>query len=267
MRILDCSTIETTIKSLSTLLKTDQKTVNLFIESNKYRITNNAKNTYYDNLSIENVLNYFNLRENEIKEPLRQYENAQRVWKGIAFENVGFAHIGTSLKTTNISREPLSKNAPLKALYNKAVEYFLLRKTKPDVIIIYLPGLEFKGQANGLSLAYDTKIPPYLIVVSDGVDDYPWVVAHEIGHILYYTNKFNDKDDPNPYLVVNSKGEAMRDAHGNLKFDRTHNNNKNNIMYPRGSKSSIPPKVTFDQMVKVSNSYLLDKRKRLWDSK
>ncbi|SMQ77510.1 hypothetical protein SAMN05444673_2839 [Bacillus sp. OV166] len=66
MRILDCSTIETTIKSLSTLLKTDQKTVNLFIESNKYRITNNDKNTYYDNLSIENVLNFFNLRENEI---------------------------------------------------------------------------------------------------------------------------------------------------------------------------------------------------------
>ncbi|MGG1677005.1 hypothetical protein ACIFOT_14800 [Neobacillus sp. NRS-1170] len=198
-----------------------------------------------------------------IKELLKQYENAQRIWKGILFENVGFAQIDTSLETKNIGREPLSKNAPLTSLYKKAVEYFLIRKTKPDVIIIYLPGLEFKRKANGLSLAYDTKKPPYLIVVSDGVKDYPWVVAHEIGHILYYTNKFNNRDDPNPYLEVNDKGEPMRDDQGNLKFDRAHNNNKNNIMYPRGSKSSIPPKVTFDQMVKVSNSYLFDNRKML----
>jgi hypothetical protein len=64
--ILDCSTVETTIKSLSKLLKTDVKTINSFIESNTYRITNKDKMWNYDNLYIKDVLNYFNLRKDEI---------------------------------------------------------------------------------------------------------------------------------------------------------------------------------------------------------
>ncbi|PGY10623.1 hypothetical protein [Bacillus sp. AFS031507] len=66
MCILDCSTVETTINSLSDLLKTNEKTINLFIKRNKYRITNKDKCWHYDNLYIEDVLNYFNLREDEI---------------------------------------------------------------------------------------------------------------------------------------------------------------------------------------------------------
>lgn len=66
LRILDCSTVEATMKSLSILLKTDDKTLNLFIESNKHRITNKDKWCHYDNLSIEDILNYFNLPEDEI---------------------------------------------------------------------------------------------------------------------------------------------------------------------------------------------------------
>jgi len=65
LRILDCSTVETTIKSLSDLLKTDDNTLNLFIESNKHRITNKDKWSY-DNIYIEDLLNYFNLTEKEI---------------------------------------------------------------------------------------------------------------------------------------------------------------------------------------------------------
>jgi hypothetical protein len=198
-----------------------------------------------------------------IRHPLEQYRNAQRVWKGISFDNIGLASIGTSLKTTDIVREKLSKNTSLKALYNEAVKYFFIRDIKPDVIVLFLPGLGFRGKSNGLSLAYDTSKPPYLIVVSDIVAEYPWVVAHEMGHILYYTNIFGDKEDPNPYLLVNAQGAPIRNAQGNLQYDIAHNNDKNNIMFPRASKSTIPPKVTFDQMVKVSNSYLLDKRKKL----
>ena len=197
-----------------------------------------------------------------IRDPLKQYQNAQKVWNGISFENIGLARISTSLTTTSIRREALSKNASLKALYHKAVNYFLLQNINPDVIVLYLPGVGFKGKASGLSLAYDTNKPPYFIVFSDGAADYPWVVAHEMGHILYYSNIFGDKKDPDPYLLVNSGGEPVRNAEGNLQYDIAHNNNKNNIMYPRASKSSKAPFVTSEQMDKVRNSYLLDKRKK-----
>lgn len=64
--MLDCSTVETTLKSLSELLKTDEETVNMFIECNKYRVTNKNKCWYYDNLCIGDVLDFFNLRKVEI---------------------------------------------------------------------------------------------------------------------------------------------------------------------------------------------------------
>ncbi|MDV2684006.1 hypothetical protein RYX56_06420 [Alkalihalophilus lindianensis] len=66
MRILDCSTVETTIKSLSDLLKTDEKSINSFINSNKYRIINKDKCWRYDNLYIDDVLSHFNLQLQEI---------------------------------------------------------------------------------------------------------------------------------------------------------------------------------------------------------
>lgn len=109
----------------------------------------------------------------QLSDPLKQYQNAERVWKGNSIENIGFARIGTSLKTTNIAREILSDNASLKKVYNEAVKHFLKRDIKPDVIVLYLPGSGFKGQVNGLSLAYDTHRPPYLIVFSDPAADYP----------------------------------------------------------------------------------------------
>lgn len=66
LSVLDCSTVETTLKSLSKLLRTDVETVNMFIESNKYRITNEDKCWHYDNLYIGDVLDFFNLRKDEI---------------------------------------------------------------------------------------------------------------------------------------------------------------------------------------------------------
>ncbi|MHC0038532.1 hypothetical protein [Pseudoneobacillus sp. C159] len=191
----------------------------------------------------------------------KPYQNAQRIWKGISFEHIGWMRLKTSIKSTNIGQESLYKNVKLKALYDQVIEYFLIRKVRPDVIIIYLPGVGFKGITGGLALAYDTKKPPYLIVVSESAGDYPWVVAHEIGHVLYYSNRYHDKKDPNPYLLVNARGEPIRDKQGNLKYDHAHNNNKNNIMYPRASKSTIPPKVTSAQLKKASQSYLLKRIK------
>lgn len=66
MRILNCSSVETTIKSLSTLLKTKEEILNSFIDSNKYRITNNDGIWKYNDLTIEDILNHFHLNENEI---------------------------------------------------------------------------------------------------------------------------------------------------------------------------------------------------------
>jgi hypothetical protein len=66
MRILNCSSVETTIKSLSTLLKTKEEIINSFIDSNKYRITSNESQWNYNNLTIDDILNHFNLGENEI---------------------------------------------------------------------------------------------------------------------------------------------------------------------------------------------------------
>jgi hypothetical protein len=190
---------------------------------------------------------------------LKQYQNAQRVWTGISIEHIGWTRIKTSLNSTNIGRESLNKHANLKVLYDHARNYFSAKKLKPDVIILYLPGAGFQGIPGGLALAYDTKKPPYLIVISDHASDYPWVVAHEIGHIFYYSNSYYDKKDPNPYLLVNADGEPIRDEEGNLRFDTAHNNNQNNIMYPKATKSTKQPKVTSEQLKKATQSYLLER--------
>ncbi|MGF3103687.1 hypothetical protein [Rossellomorea sp. DUT-2] len=66
MRILDCSSVETTLKSLSDLFGTNEETLVMFIDSNKDRISNIDKLWKYNNIYIEDVLKYFNLRKDDI---------------------------------------------------------------------------------------------------------------------------------------------------------------------------------------------------------
>lgn len=66
MKVLDCTTIETTFKSLSVLFKTDVKSVKNFIENNEYRLSRDGEYWSYDALKIEDILGYFNLYEKEI---------------------------------------------------------------------------------------------------------------------------------------------------------------------------------------------------------
>ncbi|WP_042142773.1 hypothetical protein [Paucisalibacillus sp. EB02] len=103
MRILDCSTIETTIKSLSHLLKTNKNTVNSFIESNKYRVTKKDKYWHYDNLYINDVLNYFNLHEDEIfPDKLLMFHLTSGI-DDSSFRNNGILNLDSLIKSQTFS--------------------------------------------------------------------------------------------------------------------------------------------------------------------
>ncbi len=68
-----------------------------------------------------------------------------------------------------------------------------------EVIILYSSGRYF---ANGITkaVAYDmNREYPYFIHMSDGSLELDYIMAHEIGHIFNFTNRFDNKNEANPY--------------------------------------------------------------------
>ncbi|MGA9286820.1 MAG: hypothetical protein WBV93_00610 [Anaerobacillus sp.] len=65
MTFLDCSTIGTTYKTLASMLNTDISTIRKFIRDNTYRVFNEGVYWRYDNLSFQDIKEFFNLPEEE----------------------------------------------------------------------------------------------------------------------------------------------------------------------------------------------------------
>ncbi|EJQ78324.1 Uncharacterized protein BC141101_05862 [Bacillus toyonensis] len=112
-----------------------------------------------------------------------------------------------------------------------------------EVIILYSSGRYF---ANGITKAvsYDmNREYPYFIHMSDGSLELDYIMAHEIGHIFNFTNRFDNKNEANPYEDPETS-----------EIDYTHNNDPDNIMYPIVGPN---PTVTADQKAKALESRII----------
>ncbi|WP_311078170.1 hypothetical protein [Paenibacillus polymyxa] len=63
-----------------------------------------------------------------------------------------------------------------------------------SVIVAYVNGEKFKSGKIGY--AYDTNSMPYVVLIPEAAGS--GALAHEIGHVLNYTNSTGNKDDAEP---------------------------------------------------------------------
>ncbi|PFC53255.1 hypothetical protein CN297_09390 [Bacillus cereus] len=99
-----------------------------------------------------------------------------------------------------------------------------------SIVIVYLPGdyLDNDGHTVGYAFTIDGQLP-YMIVLTDRADSNTF--AHEIGHVLNYSNKDGLKYDPH-------YSEEHDSAHDN-DTDRGHNEIEGNLMYYNGAGDQI----------------------------
>lgn len=124
-----------------------------------------------------------------------------------------------------------SEDRGLRMWFETAQMYF----PHTDINVTYVYGEHF-NDGKTLGVSYDTKDErPYLTILCDGSLKVDYLLAHELGHILYYST--GQKDDPHP---------KEGDCH--------HNADPNNLMYP---DTPTNPIVTAEQRSKVRLSPLL----------
>lgn len=112
-----------------------------------------------------------------------------------------------------------------------------------DIIILYSSGRYFADEITQ-AVSYDmNREYPYFIHMSDGSFESDYIMAHEIGHIFNYTNRFDNKNEANPY-----------ENPENGRIDYAHNNAPDNIMYPIIGPN---PTVTEEQRAKALESRII----------
>ncbi|MFF2287309.1 M48 family metallopeptidase [Peribacillus butanolivorans] len=146
-----------------------------------------------------------------------------------------FSDKGRHLKVNaeEIDKKDPTTNLDINAIYeliqesNKNYDPDVNTNNNPPVsiIIIYVPGNYIANDSFTTGYAYDTKGIPYLIFLSDKATSD--VLAHEVGHVLNYSNKNGRKNDPEP-------------AGG----DPDHNKNKGNLMYKEAGNTITPQQCT-----------------------
>lgn len=93
-----------------------------------------------------------------------------------------------------------------------------------SIALYYIPGKAFYGsktvcavtgnEANGSS--YKSSI----FIAADS--EYPYILAHELGHVLFFRPNNSSKTNPGPAYVIP----------GTKHVDAAHDNRSNNLMYP-----------------------------------
>ncbi|WP_281217287.1 hypothetical protein [Lysinibacillus capsici] len=130
-----------------------------------------------------------------------------------------------------------------------------------DIFVCYLPGENFMGTkavARAVGRTVDNKLS-YLIIMSNGararVDDsgikqgQDYFLAHELGHILYFSNYKGDQSDPNP--KPSDKGHHRDDTE----------EGKKNLMAPTAVPYGEIPTLTDEQIKKgLESTFFRDNR-------
>ncbi|KJL03369.1 MULTISPECIES: hypothetical protein [Priestia] len=107
-----------------------------------------------------------------------------------------------------------------------------------DVYVFYMNGNRF-GPINfdySSTLAVTYNSFPLIIMTNASTDEY--LLAHELGHFMFITNRFSETDDPEPFH----------------ELDRNHNRTPGNLMFPTPEFWPIVPEITGEQIYKALNS-------------
>ncbi len=107
-----------------------------------------------------------------------------------------------------------------------------------DVYVFYMNGNRF-GPVNfdySSTLAVTYNSFPLIIMTNASTDEY--LLAHELGHFMFITNRFNETDDPEPFH----------------ELDGDHNRTPSNLMFPTPEFWPIVPEITSEQIHKALNS-------------
>ncbi|NMD70451.1 hypothetical protein HHO41_09120 [Bacillus sp. DNRA2] len=156
--------------------------------------------------------------------------------KTIIFPNVvkGFA---VSAEDISMNARKLSKNAKL--LLGLAEKY----GPSCDLYVFYMDGDRVGAvQQGGSRILAITYIDYPIIIMSNGAQSSDFILAHEMGHFLFNTNRFGETNDPEP-----------------IRSDPAHNSHQANLMYPTGMfwpKLPNMPDLTSEQLTKALNSKL-----------
>lgn len=116
-----------------------------------------------------------------------------------------------------------------------------------DLVIVYVGKTGLYEDDLGLTntLGYCTsykranKKDFSIIIISDASISYKSILAHEIGHSLYFSSPNGDSTDPDP-----------------MPNNLAHNKNNNNLMYPFSNCDSIKSIVSDTQVLKIGKSTL-----------
>ncbi|WP_369379786.1 hypothetical protein [Lysinibacillus fusiformis] len=129
-----------------------------------------------------------------------------------------------------------------------------------DVYVFYLPGISIMGSdaiGRALYRVIDNELT-YIVIMSNGARDRvesterkgsDYVLAHELGHIMYYTNHYGWKQDPKPNDdTLKSDGTPDIGHH-----DDDTEEERRNLMSP-SITSGVIPTITDEQVIRALQS-------------
>jgi hypothetical protein len=127
----------------------------------------------------------------------------------------------------------------------------LINMFTPDqcIALYYIPGKAFFRSDTACAVtgseARGSTFKTSIFMAADS--DYPYILAHEIGHALFFRPRNRRRTNPGPAYIIPETGD----------LDSTHDNRPKNIMYP-----AVPndhPIITKEQCNKARQSPYIDR--------
>lgn len=133
------------------------------------------------------------------------------------------------------------RSGPADRLRNALIKDFTPNQS---IALYYIPGKAFYGTDTTCAVtgneASGSVFKSSIFLAADS--DYPYILAHEIGHALFFRPSNGSRTNPGPAYVIP----------GTERLDSSHDNRSNNLMYP-----AVPnhhPIITKDQLNKARKS-------------
>ncbi|MFC3882294.1 hypothetical protein ACFOU2_01635 [Bacillus songklensis] len=178
----------------------------------------------------------------------REIAAANRIWQrrenGRLVQGVRFNVVRSFVYLENISGiVSNAENFPTRENSHMTMVQAMLRTGRAvcpnaDVYVFYMNGNRFgpinSDYSSTVAITYNSF--PIIIMTNASTSDY--LLAHELGHFMFITNRFNRTADPEPFSTT----------------DRNHNRTPTNLMFPSPDSWPPVPDITADQIYKALNS-------------
>ncbi|MEI2395564.1 hypothetical protein [Paenibacillus phytohabitans] len=185
----------------------------------------------------------------------RDISAAEKIWKNVKILNTGlstFTDEKDFLNAESMTVDQRVNNAvrlasrSKKRIYTNIKLPWPIRRTisiPPAVIVIYVAGDSFPvNNGTPVAWAFGGRSNPNIIYITNGTKNDSYFFAHELGHILYFTN---------------SSGSAVPDPTSTSQPKSGHSGISGNVMYPSHLIGSTPT-VTVSQINRARQSSLLN---------